>query len=224
MNRMEKTAISTDRKISRGRSELREDIEKLVFNNDIINTNIKLIVTHIAGVDSFIIYEMISEPRNEDLKNEGIHTVLYDYERENPNVKILNTDFKEEVKAYYDSKNATEALLRNAEGGILEGSRTNLYFIKDGKIYTPESKSVLIGITRTKVIEIIKSKGYEIVECTINTSDLDKVDAAFISGTTVDVLPIKSIEDIVLNSQDNPIVKDIIEGFEEEKIKSLNGK
>ncbi len=59
----------------------------------------------------------------------------------------------QESKAY-------EALLVNEEGYITEGSRSNVFLIKDGVIYTPADRDVLLGITRAKVIDLIRDYGF----------------------------------------------------------------
>lgn len=221
MDRMESTAKSLGRDMTRDRTQILEDIRVLLREENIFNSNIKIVIPIINGVEYFIIYEMKSENLDPILKSEGIHTVAYDFERESPNVKLLYRNFKEQVKAYYESKNAFEALLRSESGGMLEGSRTNLYFVKDGSIYTSASKDVLVGITRTKVLEIINDFGYPLVNETVDYDEIGSMDAAFISGTTVDVLPIATIDDYILNSQENEVVMNIISEFEKVKKRSI---
>ncbi len=58
----------------------------------------------------------------------GIHTTLFHYERQNPNAKVqIGGDFKMEVAKKLEEEKAFEALLVNQSGYIPEGSRSNMF-------------------------------------------------------------------------------------------------
>jgi len=57
-----------------------------------------------------------------------------------------------------------EALMLDHEGFAAEGSAENLFVIRNGKIYTPETTSALEGITRDTVITIAREQGFEVIE------------------------------------------------------------
>ena len=85
-------------------------------------------------------------------------------------------------------------LLINDKGFITEGSRSNIFFIKDNKIITPPQKEVLNGITRRNILKICKQNKIDIIEESLNVSNIKEIDVAFLSGTSLKVLPVKQIE------------------------------
>lgn len=211
MDRLKNTANMLDIELSVSISEIQEGFYRLISANNLEESFIKLILFE----DNYLIYEFWDRfPTNEDLEN-GINTVIFDHERENPNAKILYTNFKAEVNKYLIQTEAFEALLRTEDGELLEGSRTNLYFTKDDKVITAPDDRVLKGITRTRIEKIFKKENIQIEKRVIRDIDLLDIDGAFITGTTVGVVPIKSIETIELNSQENPLIKKIIKGYKD---------
>jgi len=106
-----------------------------------------------------------------------------------------------------DASKAFEAILVNEDGTVSEGSRSNIFFVKGNKLVTSPDSAVLLGVTRNKVAEVCESNGIEVEKRIIKIDELESFDGAFITGTSNDVLPIKSIDKIVYNSADNDTVK-----------------
>ena len=110
-------------------------------------------------------------------------------------------------------KKAFEALLVDSNGYIPEGSRSNIFFIKGDTVYTAPKGDVLLGITREYILKTCKELNIRVIEENIHICDLAKLDGAFMSGTSVNVLPIASIDDIKLNSVDNEIIRAVNNGY-----------
>jgi len=53
-------------------------------------------------------------------------------------------------------KGFDEALLLDTDGFLAEGPGSNLFFEKEGKLFTPKTGNILPGITRATVIELCK--------------------------------------------------------------------
>jgi branched-chain amino acid aminotransferase len=87
--------------------------------------------------------------------------------------------------------------------------------IYDGVIYTPPmAASVLLGITRSGVIQIAKSLGYEIREQSIPREMLYIADEAFFTGTAAEVTPIRSVDKVKVGAGSRgPITQRIQEMF-----------
>ena len=178
-----------------------EDVEKkvneVIKKNDNVLGNIK-ITYNTASKNLKIYYIKHSYPSNE-LYTEGVKTILYYGERENPNAKIVNDNFRAKVTEEIKKSNAFEAILVDRNGLITEGSKSNIFAIKDGKLITAKAEAVLKGITRDKVIDIAKEIGIEFEEVDIKSEDIDKLDAMFISGTSPKILPIAFVNNIKLD-------------------------
>ena len=214
LKRMRKSAYIINYPIERTDKEIEEDIERLILQNEVKNLNIKLLCVDIDGIGQvFLTYFIESFYPPVEYYQKGIHTILFHYERENPNAKIQRIFFKEEVARQLKEKKAFEALLVNKEGYIPEGSRSNMFFVKGKTIYTAPRGDVLLGITRKYIFDVCRELNIKVVEENINVKDLDKIDGAFISGTSVNVLPISSIDDIKLNSVNNNIIKEVNKAY-----------
>lgn len=57
-----------------------------------------------------------------------------------------------------------EALLTDMHGFVAEGPGANLFYEKDGKLYTPSLGNILNGITRKTIIDLARKTGYEVIE------------------------------------------------------------
>lgn len=227
LNRMRESAHIVNYQIERTDKKIEEDIKRLILENKVENLNVKLLCTDIEGMGQiFLAYFIESFYPPEEYYKDGIHTILFHYERENPNAKVLVTSFKEEVARQLKEKEAFEALLVNKDGYIPEGSRSNMFFVKGERIYTAPKGDVLLGITRKHIFEVCETLNIKVIEENIHVGDLDKLDGAFMSGTSVNVLPISTIDHIKLDSVHNKIIKEINKAYVnkmKEYIKSKKG-
>ncbi|NEU03471.1 MULTISPECIES: aminotransferase class IV [Clostridium] len=190
---------------------IKDEIEKLVKVNNVTEGNVKIILDN---SDRYMFFIPHSYP-SQDLYINGVKTILYFGERENPNAKVINDTFRERVNRKLDESNSYEAILVDRNGYITEGSRSNIFMVIDGKIVTSPGSKVLPGITRMKIIQCCNELGLEIEEKELYYKQLDKIEGAFISGTSPKVLPIKSIDELKINSQKNKIINDIKNKFDE---------
>ena len=87
-----------------------------------------------------------------------------------------------------------EALMLDIEGFVSEGSGENIFVIKDEVIYTPNLTSALPGITRSTIVTLAKSLGYEIVEKKLSCDEIYASDEAFFTGTAAEVTPIRDLD------------------------------
>jgi branched-chain amino acid aminotransferase len=93
-----------------------------------------------------------------------------------------------------------EALMLDHEGFAAEGSAENLFIVRNGKIYTPETTSALEGITRDSVIIIAREQGYEVIEKRITRDEIYVADEAFFTGSAAEVTPIRELDNRAIGS------------------------
>lgn len=153
-------------------------------------------------------------PSNEMYKD-GVKTILYFGERENPNAKIVNEDFRELINKEIKNNSAYEAILVDSNGYITEGSRSNIFMVKGNKLLTAPIKAVLPGVTRGEIIALAEKLNIEVEEVEYKYLDINKLDGMFISGTSPKVLPIKSVNDIKLDSN-NSIIRRLMVEYDNE--------
>ncbi|MEW5727642.1 MAG: D-amino-acid transaminase [Pseudomonadota bacterium] len=91
---------------------------------------------------------------------------------------------------------AFEALLVNDDGHVTEGSATNFFIIgRDGALLThPADQSILAGITRANVLAQARTLGLEVGERPFGLDEVATAREAFLTGTTVMVLPVTRID------------------------------
>ena len=89
-----------------------------------------------------------------------------------------------------------EALLTDMNGFIAEGPGANVFYEKDGKLFTPSTGNILPGITRATVMEICKELDIPVEEKLFTSDELKKADAAFFCGTAAEVIGWESIDEV----------------------------
>ena len=132
----------------------------------------------------------------------------------NPNIKAMDQELRDRTDEAIRAGGLYEVLLTDRNGCITEGSRSNVFFIRGNDVYTSPSEKVLLGVTRSKVIEIIQEEGFGLHYESVKKDDLASFDAAFISGTSPKVLPISSIGDEKYDV-DEPLLRDIMRWYDE---------
>ena len=86
-----------------------------------------------------------------------------------------------------------DAVMLDWRGQVAECTGANIFFVKDGVIYTPTPDCFLDGITRRTVIDLAKQRGWKVVETSILPEDLAGFTECFITGTAAEVMPVGSI-------------------------------
>ncbi len=144
---------------------------------------------------------------------QGVSLSTYNHLREHPNVKLAQKELKDKLNTYKRKNKVYEVLYIN-DDKVYECSSSNIFFIRGKKVYTSKNKDVLVGITRSKVIDVCKSLGYEVVETDLFLCDINKMNASFITGTSKNVLPVKKINLKNYNVQ-NKMLRKIMKAFDE---------
>lgn len=88
-----------------------------------------------------------------------------------------------------------EALLLDSDGYLAEGPGANLFFEKDGVLFTPKLGNILPGITRATVLQLAKKLNIEVKQGLYSPQELLNADSAFYCGTAAEVIGIESIGD-----------------------------
>ena len=109
------------------------------------------------------------------------------------------------------AKGYDEALLLDMNDFVAEGPGANIFFEKDGKLFTPSLGNILPGITRATVIEICNELEIPVEEKQFTTSELKDADAAFFCGTAAEVIGWESLDDTKFTKPWNETVGRIIQ-------------
>ncbi len=212
--RLKNSLSSTGTQVHITEKGLNGQLRRTIEENGLENCNVKVIVYNKDGIQNCLSYISKSYyPSDEEIKK-GVPTGLIRLERANPNAKVVNRSYRELSDKRIKEGNLFEALLVNAEGRITEGSKSNVFFIKGSTVYTAPGEFVLKGITRKYIIDAIRSLGFEFVEALTGVEELGGIDGLFISGTSIKVLPVASIDGILYDSAINPVITAIRDGYD----------
>lgn len=216
LDRLKKSAEMLGFKLNKSKEEISDEMDRLVEINDANNHNIKLVCNNLEKNDQdFLTYITEGSYNLEDVPKEGAKAIIFKAERSNPNIKTIDASQRDLINKELEENDALEALLEDEDGNITEGSRSNMFFVKNNKLYTAPSSKVLLGITRSKIMEICDKNNIEVIEEDIHKSELEKVDGIFMSTTPIGVLPIIAIGDKKLNSANNEIIRKVVNDYEE---------
>ncbi|WP_017211289.1 aminotransferase class IV [Clostridium beijerinckii] len=193
--------------------EISKEIEELIESENRSEGNIK--ITFGVNEKKLRVFFIEHSYPSDEMYMNGVNTILYFGERENPNAKIINDTFREKVNKEIKDNNAYEAILVDSNGHITEGSRSNIFMVKGNKLLTSPVKAVLPGVTRGEIIDIANKVGVEVEEVEYKYSDIDKLDGMFISGTSPKILPIKTVNSINFNV-DNNLIRKLMKEYDDE--------
>ena len=89
-----------------------------------------------------------------------------------------------------------EALLLDMHDHVAEAPGANVFFEKDGTLYTPSLGNILPGITRATVLELCATYAIPVVETSFGIDAIKGADAAFFCGTAAEVIGLESMDDV----------------------------
>ena len=88
------------------------------------------------------------------------------------------------------------AVVLDPDGHVAEFAYTNLFLAKDGVVHTPAVNGTFLnGITRQRVIQLLRDTGTEVIERAIPFADVRDADELFATGNYAKVHPCTRIED-----------------------------
>ena len=219
--RLKNSALSLNMPYPWSADELIDITYKLLEKNNLQDAYIRPLVYAPANMsfnlntESYIVIEVWKmEPF---LGEKLLRIMISSFQRPNPK------GFKMEVKAaghYVNSILASqeakangydEALLLDINDNVAEGPGANIFFEKDGKLFTPQTGNILPGITRATVIAICEELDIPLEEKNFTIDELKTADAAFYCGTAVEVIGWASIDDVVFTKPWEQTISKVIQ-------------
>jgi len=91
-------------------------------------------------------------------------------------------------------------LLLDPDNYIAEGTGDNFFLVKNGILYTPEPRNILVGISRAFIFELAKELGIKYLEKNLVVDDVIKADEAFMTGTPFCLLPVTKINGLEIGN------------------------
>ena len=121
-----------------------------------------------------------------------------------------------EAKARARAAGHDEILLLDEDGQVAETPTANLFMVdRDGALVTPPVNRVLIGVTRSTILELARASGLEVREAAFAPDELLEASEVFLTGTTAGVWPVVAVDGVTIGGGGvGPVAKLLQERFE----------
>lgn len=175
--------------------EWRNHVNKVLRLNHLKEARVRLMVWRKQGVSQNAV---ICQPLSPEIKQKkGWRAVIQKVkglERKSPDVKSLDYSLFRKILLKVQKEGFDEAILVNGSGYLAEGTRSNLFFVKDKTLYTPAiSCGCLRGITREHVLRLTKKLGMRCKAVKATPNMLLSADKAFVTNSMIGIMPLVKI-------------------------------
>ena len=197
--------------LSLGKAINKDDVISFINENNIKNKALKIVVT-----EKNLVYATRDiKYKDEDYIN-GFKVRISEVLRNSTSrvVAFKTLNYLENIIEYElcQSSGFNEAIFFTELGNLCEGCTSNIFIVKNKKIYTPPVKDGLLpGVVRNWVI-----KNFQVKEARITKEELLNSDEVFLTNSLVGVIKVSSIEDKLFDSE---VVKEIKKQYDE----AING-
>jgi branched-chain amino acid aminotransferase len=152
------------------------------------------------SIPTLVIFARHFEGYPEKLYKKGVDCCIASIRRnaksaQDPGIKSISFLNNVLAKREATALSAQEAILLNPEGFLAEGSVSNLFWIRAGKLYTPaKSVGILQGVTRNLVLKLAKKERVPVTEGFYRKRVLYNADEAFLTNTGFEVMPLTQVD------------------------------
>lgn len=100
------------------------------------------------------------------------------------------------IMAYARQRGFSNALSLDIDGNVAETASTNVFAVRDGVVFTPVPTGCFLnGLTRQRVIGLLREDGVEVVETSMTVEDFRQADEIFATGNIAKVMPVSRLDD-----------------------------
>lgn len=189
-----------------------DKLKRYIALEHMVEGNLKYVLHFTSGkTDEYIFRISHSYPNAKDYQ-EGVSTITLQATRENPEVKYINADLRTLTNQLILDRQVYEILLVDNDGYITEGSKSNVFFIKQQILYTCPLEYVLPGTSRKRVFDLCLELQIPVVEKRIAKNSIEQYEAAFLTGTSPLILPINRIDKTIYKT-DQPFLHHLMQKY-----------
>lgn len=177
-------------------------IERTAFDDGIVYIQVTRGIAprahfHPEGMEPTVIaYSRRFSFPDEAKKHHGVAVVTFDDIRwKRCDIKTTSLLANVLAKSHANRSGVAESLLVDEET-VIEGASSNVFVVSEGRIATPPADHrILHGVTRARVLEMIRETRISIEERPVSTAELLAADEVFLTSTTLGVMPVVSVDD-----------------------------
>jgi len=112
-----------------------------------------------------------------------------------------------------DAAGYEDALMLDYRGQVAEATGANIFLVMNGELHTPTPDCFLDGITRRTVMDLARRRELRVVERAILPAELPRAAEVFLTGTAVEVIPIRQIDQMQFSV--GPITRQLLKDYQE---------
>jgi len=103
------------------------------------------------------------------------------------------------IMGWARARGFSNALSCDIDGNVAETASTNVFMVRDGVVFTPVPNGCFLnGLTRQRVIGLLRADGVEVVETTLRPEEFETADEIFVTGNIAKVMPVSRFQDRIL--------------------------
>ena len=213
LDRLKKTCELSEHCHGFSSGDIYEQVYEVIKANNFSYGNLKMVLYRDDQKNRhFLIYITGHQYPTPQQFKDGVSVTLFKGIRSNPNAKVMDVKLRNATNLMKQEMEVYETLLVDDHGCITEGSRSNVFFIRQGKVITPPMQDVLPGITRKHIIEVCRNLTFPLIEEKVPARSIVVMEAVFISGTSRKVLPVNRIDDLEFDAN-HPVTRQIQNAF-----------
>ncbi|MFZ5641218.1 MAG: branched-chain-amino-acid transaminase [Bacillota bacterium] len=230
LDRLEKSARLLELNLPWEREELNSAIYAVLAENRLDNAYIRLTVTRgegPVGIDptlcarpNLVIMAREMPPYNEQVYTKGVKIIIVSTRRNLPEAcppEIKSLNFLNNIFAKMELNKAgiTEGIMLNYRGEVTEGTVSNVFIYKAGRLLTPAREcGILPGITRDTVLDIASDTGISAAEAVLAAEDLLDAEEVFLTNSGSEITPVVQIGDTVIrNGRPGPVTRLVLNRY-----------
>jgi len=134
-------------------------------------------------------------------KPDGFSITLSPFRRPTPETMPVDAKagclYPNNARTLFEARNRgfDDALVCDVLGNVAELATSNIFMVKDGVVFTPvPNGTFLAGITRQRIIGLLRGAGFGVVEKTLRYCDFETADEIFSTGNFSKVVPVIRID------------------------------
>ena len=216
LNRLYEGASAIAMNIGLNKIEMESAIKETIKKNNMeSNVHIRLIVSRgmkatpyqhpkvTIGEPTVVIIPEYKIP-SEIVQIEGITLgtvkTIRDYRVQNPMINSLSKYNCIAACIEADKLGVDEGLMLDPNGNIATCNSTNFFIVKKSKVLTSTGEYCLNGVTRGTVIKLCKKNNVKVYEKNFLLKDVHRAEEVFVTGTFAGVIPVKSVDGIIIGN------------------------
>jgi len=225
LKRLHHTFDIKKKKFIHSDKEITEAVHRVIRENKITEGNLKIVLNFDKRSRKpvhFLVYWIEHFYPVHEQYAKGVRCILHQAERPLPSAKIINQGLRITIYNKLIETGMYEAILVNNRGYMTEGSRSNVFFIKNNLLYTAPDALVLAGISRSYVIKICSEKKIPLRMEAIHMDDLPAIEAVFLTGTSIKILPVSTIGNNHF-ATNHPVMQQLMNEYDHKIESYING-